>query len=64
MRLMRFIEPRNISRRRTVETSTNAWNRRNFLSALWERCAPYLSAHYQPERYYMRGPGPKSHKKG
>jgi hypothetical protein len=40
-------------------TSGGTLNLFRILARRWQRHAAHLSDPYRPERYYMRGPGPK-----
>ena len=60
---MRLIQDHTTSRARTSEFISSARNLRRVLVALWHRLALDHVSPYRPEKYYMRGAGPKSHRK-
>jgi hypothetical protein len=48
------LSPQQAGRRRWTERTLMA------MEAWWRRFTRNLAGGYRPERYYMRGPGPKS----
>jgi hypothetical protein len=52
-----------VSRSQTASSAVTAPSIRKALVELWRTVTRDFTGEYHPERYYMRGPGPKWHAK-